>query len=52
MLCVCAGWRFKARGQLKDKLIEPKQYIDKNDQDMPEIRGWRWGAGRAEDMEP
>lgn len=33
--------------QIKDKLIEHKQCIDKNGQDMPEIRNWRWGAGRA-----
>lgn len=30
--------------QLKEKLIDHKQYIDKNGEDMPEIRNWKWGA--------
>jgi hypothetical protein len=30
--------------QLKDKLIEHKQYIAKHGEDLPEIRNWKWGA--------
>jgi xylulose-5-phosphate/fructose-6-phosphate phosphoketolase len=29
---------------MQDKLIEHKHYIDKNGEDMPEIRNWKWGA--------
>jgi phosphoketolase len=30
--------------QLKDNLIEHKQYIDKYGEDLLEIRHWKWGA--------
>ena len=29
--------------RLKDKLIDHKEYIKTNGQDLPEIRNWRWG---------
>jgi xylulose-5-phosphate/fructose-6-phosphate phosphoketolase len=32
--------------QLEDKRIEHKQYIDKNGEDMPEIRNWKWSIPR------
>jgi xylulose-5-phosphate/fructose-6-phosphate phosphoketolase len=37
--------------QLKDKLIEHKQYIDKYGEDLPEVRNWKWGATNAGKVE-
>ncbi len=31
--------------QLKDKLVEHKQYIDKHGEDLPEVRSWKWIRG-------
>ena len=33
--------------QLKDKLIEHKQYIDKCGEDLQKIVIWKWGATNA-----
>ena len=32
--------------EMQDKLIQHKQYIYTNGQDMPEVRNWKWGEGR------
>lgn len=33
-----------AKQAIRDKLIEHRTYIHKYDQDMPEIRDWKWSA--------
>lgn len=33
---------FSLKQKLQDKLIEHKQYICKNGQDLPEVRNWKW----------
>ncbi len=32
--------------QLQEKLVEHRQYIAANGQDLPEIRNWQWGGKR------
>ena len=33
-----------AKQAIRDKLIDHKHYIRRHGEDMPEVRGWRWGA--------
>jgi len=34
-----------AKQQVRDRLIEHKQYIHEYGEDLPEVTGWRWGQG-------
>jgi xylulose-5-phosphate/fructose-6-phosphate phosphoketolase len=36
-----------AQQAMREALIDHKQYVDRYGQDMPQIREWVWGAGRA-----
>ena len=37
---------------LKEKLIEHREYICKNGQDLPEVRNWKWNQDGAEKGKP
>ncbi|HEY2827419.1 MAG TPA: phosphoketolase family protein [Pirellulales bacterium] len=36
-----------AKQAIRDKLLDHKQYVERCGDDMPEIRDWRWGGGKA-----
>jgi len=31
-----------SKQKLEDKLLEHRQYIERNGRDLPEIRNWQW----------
>jgi xylulose-5-phosphate/fructose-6-phosphate phosphoketolase len=36
-----------AKQAIRDKLLEHKEYIAKHGEDLPEVRKWKWGLGKA-----
>ncbi len=35
---------------MQNRLVEHKHSINKNDEDMPEIRNWQWGAAKSNNV--
>ena len=44
---VCGSKGVYLKQQLRDKLIDHKEYIDKYGEDMPEIRNWKWNSPQS-----
>jgi xylulose-5-phosphate/fructose-6-phosphate phosphoketolase len=36
-----------AKQAIRDRVIDHKRWIEEHGEDMPEIRGWRWGGAQA-----
>jgi xylulose-5-phosphate/fructose-6-phosphate phosphoketolase len=39
-----------AKQAIRDKLLDHKKYIQKNGEDMPEIRNWKWSRSETQDV--
>jgi xylulose-5-phosphate/fructose-6-phosphate phosphoketolase len=37
---------------MQAKLIQHRQYINQNGQDLPEIRNWKWSSGSTRQANP